>query len=316
MRIQLWSAAALAGMALTPSAAALGETTCDEGCTPGYWKNHYERWDGAGSDDFTSVVHADDSFNGSFGVTPAQSGLADDVTLIEASAMGGGHVTALNRQAAAALASSDAGICYRYSTREVIDIYRDGVGAAPGALGWEAAKDLLESANEAGCPLGNDRETNRFCFGTEGDCPCDNADPTAGCTNSTSSGASLEGQPVASVLADDLVLEFSGLPRNSTLIPLMGAGTNAATFGDGRICLGAGGLKIFRFAPLNSGPEGIAFLTEPVAYARAKFYVDGEPLGQILPGSTWYFQGWYRDPSGPCGSGFNTTNALVVSFVD
>lgn len=310
-------AIALLPLALTLSAVAtLAGDTCDEGCTPGYWKNHSERWDGVGSDDFTSSVHADDPFNASFGVTPAQSGLADDVTLIEALRIGGGHVVALNRHAAAALASSDAGICYRYSTQEVADIYRDAVGADPGSLDVSSAKDLLESANEAGCPLGNGERPNTFCLGTEGDCPCGNIDPAAGCANSTSSGGQLEGAAVASVLDDDLVLAFSSLPRNVTLIPLMAGGTSAVPFGDGRLCLGAVGLKIFRFAPLNSGPGGTAFQTEPAAYSRIHFYVGDDPLGQILPGSTWYFQGWYRDPKGPCGTGYNITNGIAVDFVD
>ncbi|MFT5050970.1 MAG: hypothetical protein ACI8QZ_002377, partial [Chlamydiales bacterium] len=36
--------------------------------------------------------------------------------------------------------------------------------------------------------------------------------------------------------------------------------------------------------------------------------------GQITAGSTWKFQAWLRDPSGPCGSGFTTGTALSVTF--
>ncbi len=31
-------------------------------------------------------------------------------------------------------------------------------------------------------------------------------------------------------------------------------------------------------------------------------------------GETWYFQGWYRDPMGPCGTAFNLSNGLAVTF--
>ena len=34
----------------------------------------------------------------------------------------------------------------------------------------------------------------------------------------------------------------------------------------------------------------------------------------IVPVTTRHFQCWYRDPGGPCGSNFNTTNAFSVTF--
>ncbi len=36
--------------------------------------------------------------------------------------------------------------------------------------------------------------------------------------------------------------------------------------------------------------------------------------GHIDAGETWYFQGWYRDPMGPCGTAFNLSNAIAVTF--
>ncbi|MFT4542387.1 MAG: hypothetical protein ACI841_001516 [Planctomycetota bacterium] len=36
--------------------------------------------------------------------------------------------------------------------------------------------------------------------------------------------------------------------------------------------------------------------------------------GQIVAGATWNFQGWFRDPAGPCGFAFKLTNALSVTF--
>ena len=37
--------------------------------------------------------------------------------------------------------------------------------------------------------------------------------------------------------------------------------------------------------------------------------------GDILPGSTWSFQAWYRDPAGG-GAGFNTSDALRMRFTN
>jgi hypothetical protein len=34
------------------------------------------------------------------------------------------------------------------------------------------------------------------------------------------------------------------------------------------------------------------------------------------PGTTWYFQGWFRDPAGPCGLRLNFSNALSVTLTD
>ena len=36
--------------------------------------------------------------------------------------------------------------------------------------------------------------------------------------------------------------------------------------------------------------------------------------GGWIAGETRFFQTWYRDPAGPCGSGFNLTNAVSVTF--
>jgi len=140
------------------SATASISVTCppregDEGCTPGFWKNHPELWDGVGADDVTSTVQTTDGFNATFGVTSAQSGLADSVTLLNAVNLGGGGLKALNRHAAAATASADSGIDYEFSLAGVIALYRDAVGADPGPETIASALAKLSTANERGCPL-------------------------------------------------------------------------------------------------------------------------------------------------------------------
>ena len=40
----------------------------------------------------------------------------------------------------------------------------------------------------------------------------------------------------------------------------------------------------------------------------------GGGQSEILAGSTWYFQVWYRDPAGPLGNGYNLSSSLGISF--
>jgi hypothetical protein len=115
-----------------------------EGCTPGYWRNHADRWVG--------VAPAAD-FDATFGVD-----LFDpDITLGTAIWLGGGGVDAFARHATAALlnayAKADGSlgqfVNYPYTVAEVIQMVQDAVANDT----IEATKDLFEAANELGCPL-------------------------------------------------------------------------------------------------------------------------------------------------------------------
>jgi len=147
-----------------------------QGCTPGYWRNHATRWDGSSgatinasgpvncggsnANDFTTDVKTCRLFDATFGVSSVQSGVAITQTLLGATQSPGlTQLRQLAFQAAAALASADAGqapndvLDYPYTIQQVIDIYRDGVGADPGPLNVQDAKNLLAAANNLGCPL-------------------------------------------------------------------------------------------------------------------------------------------------------------------
>jgi hypothetical protein len=115
-----------------------------EGCTPGYWRNHADRWVG---------VSPTDDFDTTFGVD-----LFDpDVTLGWAIWANGGGNNAFARHATAALLNAYGGVpngdgttvAYPYTAAEVIQMVQDAV--ADGTI--EATKDLFEDANELGCPL-------------------------------------------------------------------------------------------------------------------------------------------------------------------
>lgn len=116
-----------------------------EGCTPGFWKNHTELWVG---------VDPNAGFNDTFGVSSNESGLDDEVTLMQALEVSGSLLNALNRHATAALVNAhyeDQTLYFAYTPAEVISMYQSAV-APPGD--YSTAKDLFQAANEQKCPLG------------------------------------------------------------------------------------------------------------------------------------------------------------------
>ena len=150
-----------------------------------------------------------------------------------------------------------------------------------------------------------------YCFCDSG-APCGNTDAGAGCANSTGSGAALASAGTAEVGADDLVITASSVPSNQNGIFYMGGGSNQIPFGDGQRCAVSGGAGIFRYLPIqNSGSSGVLTLG-PGIVARSQSFT---PSGRIQAGQTWFFQAWFRDPMGPCGTGFNTSNGMSVSFL-
>lgn len=142
--------------------------------------------------------------------------------------------------------------------------------------------------------------------GTDPGCPCGNdKDPGMGCENSTGEGASLTGSGSRSITAGTAVLSAGNLPPNQNGIFFMGDnlinGGIGLAFGDGLRCTNA----LRRFAVQNSGSQGTLSLADPAALAPT----------QIAAGDTRLFQVWFRDPSGPCGSGWNTSNAYEIDFL-
>jgi hypothetical protein len=303
----------LVGIALAVSQSQASFASSSEGCTPGYWKNHLERWDGIDDDDFTHTVRYHQSFNVVFGVSTPQSGRSESDTLRDAVRTGGGGLRALNRHAAAALASADS-VDYPLSVGQVIDIYRDAVGAIPGPATINSAHALFECYNERHCPLSNctpPPPPRYFCVADQSDCACGADSLLAGCVNSTGLGARLEAEGSSRIGADDLRLLLTQLPPNSTALMLMAQQTSRVAWGDGLLCIG-GLSKIFRLPPaLNTGEHGTA-TSGPGLVALSLTPLVPVP-GGIQAGDTWNFQAYFRDVLG-CGSGFNSSNGVSITF--
>lgn len=132
--------------------------------------------------------------------------------------------------------------------------------------------------------------------------PCNNHDPDAGCTNSTGGGARVEHEGLASVILDTFSPRAEGVPPNQFGLFYIGPNATNAPFGDGRRCVGGTTRRLTLTTANAAGvlvqPPGIVALTN----------------GVIDPGETWRMQCWFRDPNGTCGSGFNLSDALAVSF--
>lgn len=167
-----------------------------------------------------------------------------------------------------------------------------------------SASLALAASGQVGAP---------YCTGTG--CPCGNDDPAAGCGNLGDDGDPTTGARIeqlagsADYLLDDLALAVRGVRPGALGVVFMGGGATHAAFGDGLRCVGAGGAGIVRLPIRAAGEDGSYSEGHFLRAARAAV------AGGVTAGSTWYFQGWYRDPNGPCGSGFNLTNGLPVTFL-
>lgn len=147
-----------------------------------------------------------------------------------------------------------------------------------------------------------------FCFGdgNGGPCPCGNNGSTGqGCANSSGVGGSMTAFGTDSVSSDDLTFQAAGLLGGQPAL-LFSAdnavnGGNGTIFGDGLRCAGGNVVRL-----------GVQI---PSALGEANWGPGLGASGGWSGGQTKRFQTWYRDPSGsPCGSSFNLTSGLEVSF--
>jgi hypothetical protein len=130
--------------------------------------------------------------------------------------------------------------------------------------------------------------------------PCGNADPNAGCVNSTGAGAKLGFSGLPSVILDTLQISATSVPANQFGILFMANNQSQIPFGDGQLCA-TGAIKRFRLQ--SSGGAGVLSIGPGFVATTS-----------VVAGQTKRFQAWFRDPMGPCGNGFNTSDGLSVEF--
>jgi len=141
--------------------------------------------------------------------------------------------------------------------------------------------------------------------------PCGNLDDHGGCKNSTNHGAVLAAAGSGSVTLDELVLQATKLPPGVNGLFFRGGGQASTPYGDGIIGISSGGLGIYRYPVQPASAQGVMDLGPGlVAFSQSQ-----PPGAQIVPGQTWSFQCWYRNPGGPCGSNFNFSSGVQATFV-
>lgn len=123
--------------------------------------------------------------------------------------------------------------------------------------------------------------------------------------NSAGPGALIASTGSTSHRLNNFGLSCSGLPLQSAGLFLYGPTTASAPLGNGLRCIGS---PIVRLNPGGASVGGVAARAVDFTLPPAS-----SGPGQILPGSTWYFQYWYRDNLGG-GALFNVSNGLQADF--
>jgi len=125
--------------------------------------------------------------------------------------------------------------------------------------------------------------------------------------NSTGSAATISLTGSSSIAVNSIVLRAAPVPAGETGLYYYGDSQVAFPFGNGIRCVSGQSGQVFRLFPIS--------VTEPSGTLRHFLNLLGLPSGgAILPGSTWNFQAWFRDPAGG-GAGFNLSDGVSISFV-
>jgi len=125
-----------------------------------------------------------------------------------------------------------------------------------------------------------------------------------GAANSAGPGATMGYTGSVSVAANNLRLQADGCPPKQLSLFLCSQNQNMVPNGNGFFCLAGPFYRIYPASPTGSSgvPTKALDITSPPS-----------PAAQILPGSTWNFINWYRDP--PAGGAmYNFSDGLEVTF--
>ena len=107
-------------------------------------------------------------------------------------------------------------------------------------------------------------------------------------------------------MADNALTLAAGPVPNQPGLFFYGPTATQIPFGNGFRCIGSQGTVGIQRMPVENAASGV--LTH-----NADLTQSSTPQGLITPGTTWYFQAWYRDPAAG-GASFNLSDGLELSF--
>jgi hypothetical protein len=173
----------------------------------------------------------------------------------------------------------------------------------------DIAAKTSPDANDNAIP--DECETNGgtpYCFGDTG-CPCANnslSGANQGCLNSSGMGAMLVGSGLTQITNDQLTMTVTNMPV-ATGNALFFQGTSAVnhTFGDGKRCVGGSQIRL---------------KVQPFSGFTAMYPQGADPDVSIkgmvpVTGGVRYYQVWYRNVPGLCGTLSNLSNGLSVVWI-
>jgi hypothetical protein len=126
-------------------------------------------------------------------------------------------------------------------------------------------------------------------------------------SNSTGQPAVMSASGTGSVASNNLVLEGGPTPNQPGLFFYSAGqanGGNGVPFGNGLRCVGSSGNPLFRLPVIVGSSNHHVF---PVDYGSLP------AGGDIIPGSTFHFQLWFRDPAGG-GFFFDLSDGYTILF--
>ncbi|MFT5052212.1 MAG: hypothetical protein ACI8QZ_003644 [Chlamydiales bacterium] len=141
----------------------------------------------------------------------------------------------------------------------------------------------------------------------DGDCQL----PSSFCIaapNSAGPGALLSSSGTPEIGLNSFSLHMDGGVPGTSGLYFYGPNQIQAPFGDGFRCVGGATRRLYpplMADAMGSNSRALDFGVPPLG---------GGGAGAVTPASTWNFQLWYRDASGPGGTGFNLSDGLSITF--